>query len=254
MKIYSFNVNGIRAAIRKGFKDWFSDVMPDILMIQETKAQPGDIEKEFFEEMGYRVFIHSAVKKGYSGVMTITKQEPDNVVFGIGDNRFDSEGRFLRLDFDDISVINSYFPSANFGTERQDFKYEYLDAIRNYTDLLQKEKEGIILSGDYNICHKEKDISKPEKKKNVSGFLPEERKWVTDFLESGFVDSFRKFDENPGRYSWWSYRANARQKNLGWRLDYHMVSKSLSAKLENAAIHDDIYYSDHCPVSVHINL
>jgi len=250
--IYSYNVNGIRAAIRKGLKDWFKETMPDVLMIQETKARPEDIETAFFEDIGYHVYVHSAEKKGYSGVMTICKTKPDNVMAGIGDIRFDSEGRLLRTDFGDVTILNSYFPSGTTGTVRQDFKYEYLDAIQAYVDKLKKERPNIILSGDYNICHKPIDISKPEKKKNVSGFLPEEREWVSKFLESGFVDSFRAFDQSPDKYSWWSYRANARAKNLGWRIDYNMVSEALRSKMKNAAIHSDVYHSDHCPVSLEI--
>lgn len=250
--IYSYNVNGIRAAMRKGLKDWFKETMPDVLMIQETKAWPEDIDTAFFEELGYHVYVHSAEKKGYSGVMTICKEKPDNVMAGIGDTRFDSEGRLLRTDFGDITIINSYFPSGTTGTVRQDFKYEYLDAIQAFVEELKKERPNMILSGDYNICHKAIDISKPEKKKNVSGFLPEEREWVSNFLKSGFVDSFRAFDQSPDKYSWWSYRANARAKNLGWRIDYHMVSEPLSSKMKNAAIHSNVYQSDHCPVSVEL--
>ncbi len=252
--IYSYNVNGIRAAMRKGLQDWFKDVMPDVLMIQETKAWPEDINIAFFEELGYHVYLHSAAKKGYSGVMSICREKPDNVMAGIGDTRFDSEGRLLRTDFGDLTIINSYFPSGTTGTVRQDFKYEYLDAIQVYIDELKNDRPNIILSGDYNICHKPIDISKPEKKKNVSGFLPEEREWVSKLLKSGFVDSFRAFDQSPEKYSWWSYRANARVKNLGWRIDYHMVSEPLSNKMKNAAIHNNIFHSDHCPVSLEIDI
>ncbi|MEA3446894.1 MAG: exodeoxyribonuclease III [Bacteroidota bacterium] len=252
--IYTYNVNGIRAAIRKGLKEWFKSVNPDVLMIQETKAQPEDIDTFFFKELGYHVFVHSAEKKGYSGVMTICRQEPDAVIAGIGNERFDAEGRFLRTDFGDITLINSYFPSGTTGTVRQDVKYAYLDAVQAYINELKKHRPNIILSGDFNICHKPIDISKPEKKKNVSGFLPEERQWVSNFLNNGFVDSFRAYDQRPDQYSWWSYRANARSKNLGWRIDYHMVSESLAGNMKNANIHADVYHSDHCPVSLEMEI
>ncbi|MFO7790480.1 MAG: exodeoxyribonuclease III [Bacteroidota bacterium] len=252
--LYTYNVNGIRAAIRKGLKDWFLSVKPDLLLIQETKAQPEDIDIFFFKELGYHVFVHSAEKKGYSGVMSICKHEPDRVMAGIGNTVFDAEGRFLRTDFGDVTIINSYFPSGTTGTVRQDVKYAYLDAVQNYVDELKKQRPNIILSGDFNICHKPIDISKPENKKNVSGFLPEERQWVSKFLDSGFVDSFRAFDQRPDQYSWWSYRANARAKNLGWRIDYHMVSETLSDKMKSATIDPSVYHSDHCPVSLKIDL
>jgi len=254
MKIYSWNVNGIRAVEKKGlFEPFFKQHQPDIFCVQETKAQEEQVADDFAQKYPeYDQFWHSAEKKGYSGVMTICKTKPDNVMAGIGDIRFDSEGRLLRTDFGDVTILNSYFPSGTTGTVRQDFKYEYLDAIQAYVDELKKERPNIILSGDYNICHKPIDISKPEKKKNVSGFLPEEREWVSKFLESGFVDSFRAFDQSPDKYSWWSYRANARAKNLGWRIDYNMVSEALRSKMKNAAIHSDVYHSDHCPVSLEI--
>lgn len=253
-KIYSYNVNGIRAAMRKGLTEWFEETNPDVLMIQETKAWPEDIDTSYFESKGYHCYNHSAEKKGYSGVLTITKEKPDLVAPGIGHTKFDSEGRLLRLDFGDLTIINSYFPSGTTGDVRQDFKYEYLDAIQIYINELKKERPNIILSGDYNICHKPIDISRPEKKKNVSGFLPEEREWVSKFLESGFIDSFREFDQSPDKYSWWSYRANSRAKNLGWRIDYHMVSEPLKDKLRGAAIHADAVHSDHCPISLDIEL
>ena len=253
MKIISYNVNGIRAAVRKGFNEWFESVKADVVLIQETKAWEEDIDTSFYEAMGYHCFIHSAEKKGYSGVMAITKEKPDHVEFGIGETRFDAEGRLMRLDFGELSIINSYFPSGTTGDVRQDFKYEYLDAVQEYIDKLKTTRPNIVLSGDYNICHKPIDINKPEKKKNVSGFLPEEREWVSRFLDKGFIDSFRVFDQSPEKYSWWSYRANSRAKNLGWRIDYHMVSEPLRSKLKHADILADIVHSDHCPITVEIN-
>ncbi len=251
-KIYSYNVNGIRAAVRKGLHDWFEETSPDVLMIQETKAWADDIDTSFFESKGYHCYKHSAEKKGYSGVLTICKEKPDAVIAGIGNEKFDREGRLLRTDFGDVTIINSYFPSGTTGSVRQDFKYEYLDAVQQYIDTLKKERPKIILSGDYNICHKPIDINKPENKKNVSGFLPEEREWVSQFLNRGFIDSFREFDKDAEKYTWWSYRANSRAKNLGWRIDYHMVSEPLKAQLKAAAIHAKVVHSDHCPISIDI--
>lgn len=254
MKIFSYNVNGIRAALRKGLDTWFDDVQPDVLCIQETKAWPEDIDEKLFSSLGYHTYVHSAEKKGYSGVMLITRKKPDNIIAGIGNTRFDNEGRYLRADFGDVTLINSYFPSGTTGTVRQDFKYEYLDLMYDHLMCLKKTRPKIIVSGDYNICHKAIDISKPENKKNVSGFLPDERAWISKLLDSGFVDSFRAFDQSSGKYSWWSYRARAREKNLGWRIDYHMVSDALKDALRNAAIHNDVYHSDHCPVYIDISI
>jgi exodeoxyribonuclease-3 len=252
MKIITFNVNGIRSAISKGLFEWLSQESPDVLCIQETKAQPDQIDIMRFKELGYYSYIHSAEKKGYSGVAIFSKVEPDFVKAGIGIRKFDSEGRLLRADFGDVTIINSYFPSGTTGDIRQDLKMEYLDEVQNFVNELKKTRPNIILSGDYNICHKSIDISKPENKKGVSGFLPEEREWVSDFLNSGFVDAFRVFDQSGDKYTWWSYRAGARAKNLGWRLDYHIVTASLKERLQSSLILDQIVMSDHCPLVVEI--
>jgi exodeoxyribonuclease III len=249
---YSFNVNGIRSALNKGFGDWLNTVKPDIVCIQETKAQPEQIDTILFEALGYYSYVFSAEKRGYSGVAVLSKLKPDNVIYGMGIDRYDSEGRLLRLDFNDISLINSYFPSGTTGDLRQDFKMDYLKDFKTYIDALKISRPNLIIAGDFNICHKEIDISKPENKKGVSGFLPEERNWVSEFLGSGFVDSFRVYNSEPNQYSWWSYRAGARQKNLGWRIDYHMVSETLMQRFISADIHQDIVMSDHCPVSLEL--
>lgn len=253
MKITTFNVNGIRAAINKGFLEWLKNDSPDILCVQETKAQPEQIDVNAFEFLGYHTYINSAVQKGYSGVAILCKNKPDYVEKGIGIEEFDVEGRLIRADFGDITVVNSYFPSGTTGDIRQDVKMRYLDAIYDYISALKKQRNKIILSGDYNICHKEIDISKPENKKGVSGFLPEERVWITKFLNHDFVDAFRVFDQSAGKYTWWSYRAGARAKNLGWRIDYHMVSNNLKESLLGAKIHSEITMSDHCPFSIYLN-
>jgi len=250
MKIITFNLNGIRSAQSKGLTAWIQTENPDILCVQETKAQPEQIETTEFEAMGYKAYFHSALKPGYSGVALFSKIGFDKMITGIGIDEFDSEGRFIRADFNGISLINSYFPSGTMGDVRQDVKMKYLDAFFDYIENLKKTQANIIVCGDFNICHKEIDISKPENKKGVSGFLPEERAWVSKFLDNGFTDSFRHFNKQPEQYTWWSYRAGARKKNLGWRIDYIMASKPIEARLKSAAIHSDVYMSDHCPVSL----
>lgn len=250
MKIISYNVNGIRAALKKGFADWLQEENPDIICLQETKANEDQVETNLISDLGYHLYWFSAEKKGYSGVAIFTKQKPDKVVYGIGIEKYDFEGRTIRADFGDFTLINSYFPSGTTGTIRQDYKMEYLSDVQKYVDELKKERQNIILCGDYNICHKAIDISKPEKKKGVSGFLPEEREWVTNFIESGFIDTFRMFDDSAEKYSWWSYRSGARGKNLGWRLDYHMATESLRDKITDAKILANIVHSDHCPIVI----
>ncbi|MFA9371756.1 MAG: exodeoxyribonuclease III [Labilibaculum antarcticum] len=252
-KIISYNVNGIRAALGKDFIGWLKQEDPDILLIQETKAQPEQIETHLFEELGYHCYWFSAEKKGYSGVGILSKEKPDNVVIGVDNPKYDVEGRSIRADFGDISVFSTYHPSGTVGGPRQDYKMEWLAYFQAYITELKKERPNLIIGGDYNICHKEIDISKPEKKKGVSGFLPEEREWVSQFIESGFIDSFREFDLSPDKYSWWSYRAGSRGKNLGWRLDYHMVSEPLRNQLKGGSILADVIHSDHCPIVVEVD-
>lgn len=252
-KIISYNVNGIRAALGKDFIGWLKQEDPDILLIQETKAQPEQIETHLFEELGYHCYWFSAEKKGYSGVGILTKEKPDKVVIGIDNPKYDIEGRAIRADFGDVSVFSTYHPSGTTGGPRQDYKMEWLAYFQEYIIELKKERPNLIIGGDYNICHKEIDISKPEKKKGVSGFLPEEREWVSQFIDNGFIDSFREFDLSPDKYSWWSYRAGSRGKNLGWRIDYHMVSESLRNQLKGASILADVIHSDHCPVVVEVD-
>ena len=249
MKIISYNVNGIRAALRKGLADWLKKVNPDILCIQETKAQKDQINSSIFEQLGYECFWFSAQKKGYSGVGILSKKSPNNIIYGTGIPSMDFEGRSIRLDFDEFSVISLYLPSGT-NIERLDFKFNFMEEFQNYINILKKEFPRLVVSGDYNICHKAIDIHDPIRNKNVSGFLPEERFWLDNFLKSGFIDSFRLLNPEPNNYSWWSYRANSRSNNKGWRIDYNLVSEELSPYIKEGFILPDAFHSDHCPVGV----
>lgn len=252
-RIISYNVNGIRAAISKGFIEWLDLAKPDIVCIQESKAQPDQIPSLEFESMGYQAYWHSAQKKGYSGVGILTKITPDHIEVGMGIPEYDFEGRFLRADFGDVSVVSVYHPSGSSSDERQAFKMRWLEDFHRYVKALKKERPKLIISGDYNICHKAIDIHDPIRNATSSGFLPEEREWMSRFLESGFLDSFRSFNSEPKQYSWWSYRANARAKNLGWRIDYHMVSEEMADMMSGARILPEARHSDHCPIVLDIN-
>lgn len=254
MKIVSYNLNGIRSALNKGLLEWLAEEQPDILCVQETKAQPEQIDTTGFEALGYKyIYAHSAEKKGYSGVAIFSKIEPDKVVVGMGSDRYDKEGRVLRADFGDLTVVDVYIPSGTTGDIRQEFKMDFLDAFYKFIFELRKERPNVIVCGDYNICHKPIDINHPERQVGVSGFLPEEREWLDKFEESGMTDSFRIFCTEANRYSWWSYRFGARERNAGWRIDYHWVSGNIPQRLINAAIHTEAVHSDHCPVSIEID-
>ena len=252
MKIISYNVNGIRAALKKGFIDWLKNADPDVICLQEIKAQEDQLDLSVFEDAGYAYnYWFSAQKKGYSGVAILSKTKPNNIVFGTGIESMDFEGRNIRADFDGVSVMSLYLPSGT-NLARLEHKLEYMDLFQNYINTLKKEIPNLVICGDYNICHEAIDIHDPVRNKNVSGFLPEERAWMREFLDAGFVDAFREFNSEPHHYSWWSYRANSRANNKGWRLDYTLVSSPLQEKLKRAVILSEAVHSDHCPVLVEL--
>ena len=253
MKIITYNVNGIRAAIRKGLLDWLKAANPDVLLLQEPKAHKEQLDIDLFEETGYHDYWFSAQKKGYSGVAILSKKEPDNIVHGTGIDYMDHEGRNIRADFGDLSVMSMYLPSGT-NVDRLEHKLKYMADFQAYSEELRKTRPNLIVSGDYNICHEPIDIHDPVRLKNVSGFLPVEREWLSGFINSGFTDSFRHLNPNVEQYSWWSYRANARANNKGWRLDYNMVSEPLKDKIKRAVILPEAKHSDHCPALVELDL
>ncbi|MFT5883826.1 MAG: exodeoxyribonuclease-3 [Arcticibacterium sp.] len=254
MKIISFNVNGIRAAIKKGLLEWLEEEKPDILCLQEIKLFETELVEDLFKILGFHCYWYPAQKKGYSGVAILSKIEPKQVSYGIGVEQFDFEGRVIKADFGDFSLICAYFPSGTTGGIRQDLKIRFLDHMMSYMKELKKIKSNLVLCGDINICHTEIDIHNPKSNKNSSGFLPEERAWVGEFLDSGYLDTFRHFNKDPHNYSWWSYRAGARSKNLGWRIDYLFTTSEMENLLVHADILPEVVMSDHCPVMLEINV
>lgn len=252
MKIASYNVNGIRAAMNKGFIDWLKSANPDVICLQEIKAMKEQVDIEAIENAGYTYnYWFSAQKKGYSGVAILSKIEPNHVEYGTGIESMDFEGRNLRADFNDLSVMSMYLPSGT-NDDRLAHKFEYMNMIHQYLNELRIEFPNLVVLGDYNICHEEIDIHNP-KMKGVSGFLPEEREWLGNFIDSGFIDSFRYLHPEKQEYSWWSYRANARANNKGWRLDYGMVSEPLQENIKRSVILSEAVHSDHCPILIEID-
>lgn len=253
MKIISFNVNGIRSAINKGLFEWLDKETPDVFCVQEIKAQREQIDVLAFQSLGYDYqLICSAQRKGYSGVATFSKIRPSAYAFGINNPLFDNEGRVIRADFNDLTIICVYVPSGTTGKARQAIKMGFLDSFTTYVLNLRQERPYILACGDYNICRQDRDINFPERHMNVSGFLPEERAWFDYFIHCGFIDSFREFNQEQNQYSWWSYRSNARTKNLGWRIDYHIITESLRSQLKSASLLQEVEISDHCPIVIEL--
>ena len=241
-----------RAAAKKGFFDWLKRQRADVVCLQETKAQEHQLEDSLFYPKGYHCYYFDAEKKGYSGVAILSRLEPDHIEYGCGNAIYDREGRIIRMDLKDLSIMSAYIPSGSSGDDRQSFKMEFLDFFYDYIETIKKKIPRLIISGDFNICHKPIDIHNPVSNKKSSGFLPEEREWVTKFLDMGFTDTFRFFNSEPHNYTWWSFRANARAKNLGWRIDYHMTTEVLDNILTGASIFPDVVHSDHCPILLEI--
>jgi exodeoxyribonuclease III len=254
LKIITYNVNGIRSAVTKGFIDWLKQTDPDVVCLQEIKIARKDFNPKPFEELGYHCHIFPAVKNGYSGVAIFSKIKPDNVIEGTGNSSYDDEGRNLRIDIGDISIMSTYFPSGTTGDVRQDVKMQYLDFFLSYLRELEKSRPKLIICGDYNICHREIDIHNPISNKDSSGFKPEERAWMEKYFCSGYIDTFRHFNPDPHQYSWWSFRANSRNNNKGWRIDYIAASRNLEPHLVESKMFQDAKHSDHCPVYCKINL
>jgi len=254
MKIISYNVNGIRAAIKKGFIEWLKNSNTDVICLQEIKANTDQLDLSLFKEIGYNYnYWFSAQKKGYSGVAILSKHKPAHIEYGTGIEHMDFEGRNLRIDFEKFSVMSLYLPSGT-NIARLEYKLQYMKEFMAYIIKLKEDIPNLVICGDYNICHEAIDIHDPIRNSKVSGFLPWEREWLSDFLDLGFTDSFRKLNKDPDKYSWWSYRANSRLNNKGWRIDYNLVSNAISAKIKSSTILDKIVHSDHCPIVVELNL
>jgi exodeoxyribonuclease-3 len=252
MKILSYNVNGIRAAMRKDILPWLQTTDADVVCIQETKATKEQVDLEAIQAAGYPYhYWFSAQKKGYSGVAIFCKQEPTHVAYGTGIESMDFEGRNIRVDFKEVSIMSLYLPSGT-NSARLEHKLEYMALFQEYVNTLKKELPNLVICGDYNICHQAIDIRNPVSNKNSSGFLPIERAWLDDFINQGFIDSFRHLNKQPDQYTWWSYRANARANNKGWRIDYNMVSQPLKQHIKRAVILPAAVHSDHCPHMVEL--
>ncbi|MCB2361726.1 exodeoxyribonuclease III [Clostridium estertheticum] len=250
MKIYSWNVNGIRAIKNKGFIEWVEGEQPDVLCLQETKIQEDQISDELKNIEGYSSYFSCAQKKGYSGVAIYTKQKPISVMRGIGIEKFDSEGRILIAEFENFTLFNIYFPNGQKDEDRLNYKMEFYDELLAYCEKLRKKGKKLIICGDYNTAHNVIDLKNPKANEKYSGFLPIERAWMDKFIAHGYVDTFRYLHAEEVKYSWWSYRFKAREKNAGWRLDYFFITKDLLSELKEATILNDVVGSDHCPVSI----
>jgi exodeoxyribonuclease-3 len=247
-KLFSWNVNGIRACQKAGFLTWLDESQADVVCLQETKAFPEQLDELLKNPAGYKTFWNPAQKPGYSGTAIYTKIEPKEVHYGMGVPRFDLEGRVLTAEFSDWVLINAYFPNSQRDHARLPYKVEFCQAIHRYCNTFRAQGKAVVLCGDLNIAHKEIDLKNPKTNVDNAGFLPQERAWLDYFVADGYVDTFRKFNTNPDQYSWWSYRPGVREKNIGWRLDYHLTGVESADRLIGAEIHPQTRGSDHCPV------
>jgi len=252
MKILSWNVNGIRAADRKGLFEWFKKEKIDILCLQEIKAMPEQIPPHLRNTPGYHIFFNPAERKGYSGVATFTREKPISVKTGFGIEKFDIEGRTLITEFPSFTLFNIYFPNGKKNDERLNYKLDFYDTFLSYADNLKAEGKNIVVCGDFNTAHKEIDLAHPKENEKISGFLPVERAWVDTFIDHGYVDIFREFNKEPNQYSWWSMRTRARERNIGWRIDYFFANKEFMPHIKKAFIMQDVIGSDHCPIGIEI--
>ncbi len=250
MKIISYNVNGIRAAVRKGFVEWLEATQADAICLQEIKVDTLNFPYSLFENLGYECLIFSAQKAGYSGTAILTKHSPKNIIKGIGIDQYDREGRVVQAVFEEFTLISAYFPSGSSSEERQNIKIQFLKDFYEWIET--KKAEQLVICGDFNICHQAIDIHNPKANANSTGFLPEERAWMSKFLALGFIDTFRHLCKEPHHYTWWSSRSGARNKNLGWRIDYQIISQSLEPKLQKSFILNEARHSDHCPIMIHL--
>ena len=253
MKIISWNVNGFRAVYKKGFLDWLQRENPDILCLQETKCQEDQIQKELEAVQGYHWVFCSAVKKGYSGVAVFSREKPLEAAKGLGHDPFDSEGRSLIVSFPGFTLCNVYFPNGKSGPERLKYKMDFYAHFLAFANRL-KGKGGVVVCGDVNTAHREIDLARPKENSQISGFLPEERAWMDAFVASGFLDTFRMFNQQPGQYSWWDMKSGARARNVGWRIDYFFVSEAMRPQVRKAFILPEVVGSDHCPVGVELEI
>ncbi len=254
MRIVTINVNGIRAAISKGLLEYLKQTGADIVCLQEIRAVEMQIPVIEFHGMGYDTCFFSAQKFGYSGTAIFSKISSDRYIKGMGIEKYDKEGRIIRMDIKEITYICVYYPSGTSGDERQAFKMQWLEDFHRYVNNLRLERPKLVISGDYNICHREIDIHDPVRNKNVSGFLPEEREWMDKFFNDGYIDTFRYLNTDLRQYTWWSFRGNARGKNMGWRLDYNVVTENLKNNIREAYIDDSVHFSDHCPVFLSLDI
>ncbi len=252
MKIISWNVNGMRAALRKGFMDWFHSEAPDMMCLQEIKATPNDLPDEMVTPEGYHSIWNPAQRRGYSGVAVLSKKKPKKYHLGMGIEKFDMEGRIIRAEFKDFDLLNVYFPNGTSGSDRLKYKMDFYDAFLDHCESLRQKGKKLVITGDVNTAHKPIDLKNPKANEKNSGFLPEERAWVDKFIAHGYVDTFREFCQEPDQYTWWSYRFNVRKKNIGWRIDYFFVTEDLMGKVKDSFIQPDVMGSDHCPVGLNL--